>query len=63
MADAPYVDMGVLMSKSQCISKQKIFWIQKILLEESVGMYEILRVLDMTGSYLLERYSCTYYIA
>jgi hypothetical protein len=32
-------------------SASKIFWIQKILLEEFVRMYEIIRVLDMAGSY------------
>jgi hypothetical protein len=39
------------MYKNQCVSKQKMFWIQKILLEESVHMFKILRVLDMAGSY------------
>ncbi len=36
--------------KNQHISKQKIFWIQKIPLEESLCMYEILRVLNMAVS-------------
>jgi hypothetical protein len=51
MADAPYVNTSIPMYKSQHISKRKNFWIQKILLEESVHMYEILRVLDMARSY------------
>ncbi len=53
MADAPYVNTGIPMQKSQRVSKQKIFWIQnqKILLEESVHMYKILWVLNTVGSW------------
>ncbi len=52
MADAPYVNTGIPMYKSQLVSKQKIFWIQKMFLEESVHMYEILQALDMVRSWL-----------
>ena len=42
MADAPYVNTGIPTQNSQCINKQKIF------LKESVHIYKILRVLDIT---------------
>jgi hypothetical protein len=51
MADAPYVDTGMSVYKSQHASKRKICWIQKIFLGESVPMYEILQVLDTAGSH------------
>jgi hypothetical protein len=40
MADVSYVNTGIPTKISQHIIKQKIFWIQKILLEEFVGMYQ-----------------------
>jgi hypothetical protein len=44
MADVSYVNTNIPTKVSQCIIKQKIFWIQMILLEEFVDMYQIQRI-------------------
>ncbi len=58
MADAPYVNTGIPMWKSQCISKQKIFWFQRIQLEESAHMYEIFLILNISISYPSAHFIC-----
>ncbi len=39
-----YASFWIPVQKSQCVIQQKIFWIQKILLEEFVRIYQIQRI-------------------
>jgi hypothetical protein len=44
MADMSYVNTGIPTQVNQRIIEQKIFWSQKVLLEEFVDMYLIQRI-------------------
>jgi hypothetical protein len=53
--------------RRQCIIEQKIFWIQKILLEELICIYQIQQiwnayVLSSNACRIQETYGQTYYI-